>query len=445
MLLAFGLLAEWQRREYVHESELVRETVARQADSVMHALIGGMQSHRRMGRFFYDQIQRTLDELVRSHDVLAVVVVSEDGSQLLSAGELDLAGEFPQAGRSWGTLGFCSVERFELEPDRGEGPYGDGTGGNQASGNRAGGGHNGLGRGLGPLKGRDEVSPFSQGGQFAAVLLLDRVGADSHCRRAARTRGFVVVFGELLLICLAFAWHTSVRLVETRSRATMLESEARHLRELGQAAAGLAHETRNPLGLIRGWTQRLTESEFSTPKQQQQVQAVLEECDRVTARINQFLAYARPCEPKFEPIDLGELLTELATLLEPDLDEKGLSLNLIGVEPSQTVRADREMFRQALFNLLQNAIQFSPEGGTVEIGVRGQQHTGFRVEIADQGPGVAAKSAESLFTPYFTTRSDGTGLGLAIVHRLAAAHDWQAGYTPRDTGGAVFWLNGLQD
>jgi signal transduction histidine kinase len=101
------------------------------------------------------------------------------------------------------------------------------------------------------------------------------------------------------------------------------------------------------------------------------------------------------------------------------------------------------MFRQALFNLLQNAVQWSPEGGTVEVAlVRG--HAGrWRIEVADRGPGVAAEAVGRLFSPYFTTRPTGTGLGLAIVRRIATAHGWEVGYTPRPGGGAVFWMDGI--
>lgn len=81
---------------------------------------------------------------------------------------------------------------------------------------------------------------------------------------------------------------------------------------LGQAAAGLAHETRNPLGLIRGWTQRLVNAGLPTSDQQQRAEAVLEECDRVTARINDFLAFARPSEQELAAVDVNRLIHEMS-------------------------------------------------------------------------------------------------------------------------------------
>jgi signal transduction histidine kinase len=251
-----------------------------------------------------------------------------------------------------------------------------------------------------------------------------------------------VAAGGVVLIAAAVAWHATVRWTAARARSRLLEAEARHLRDLSHAAAGLAHETRNPLGLIRGWTQRLADSKVLPSEHEQQARAILEECDRVTSRVNQFLAFAKPRDPSCAPLDTGSLIDELAMILEPDLEAKQLTLERFGM-PSPTLRADREMLRQALFNLVRNAILFSPPQAAVEIGVVPGENGHCRIEVADRGPGVPPEQVDLLFTPYFTTRTDGTGLGLAIVRRIAAGHGWEAGYRPRPGGGSVFWLDGI--
>jgi signal transduction histidine kinase len=291
------------------------------------------------------------------------------------------------------------------------------------------------------MEAEDAQGPFAPGKAVTAVLVVDRSRADTACRRAGWTRGSIVAAGWLVVLCMALAWRATVRLAEARGRARTLEIEARHFRDLNQAAAGLAHETRNPLALIRGWTQRLAETGADSRDGQQQAQAVIEECDRVTARINQFLAFVRPSEPKAERFDPAELVGELAVLLEPDLSAKHLRLGCMA--RGNTILADREMLRQALFNLLQNAIQAAPENGTVETSMGYGRDGRLRIEVADRGPGVSKEVAEKLFMPYFTTRAGGTGLGLAIVRRIAAAHGWEVGHTPRAGGGAIFWLDGL--
>jgi len=129
------------------------------------------------------------------------------------------------------------------------------------------------------------------------ALLLDDTATRAFCQRAARLRVLMFLAGSVALACVALAWWASVRLVAARGQAQVLRAEADHLRALGQAAAGLAHETRNPLGLVRGWAQRLSSSGLG-PEQHRQALAVVEECDRVTSRINQFLAFARPASPQ---------------------------------------------------------------------------------------------------------------------------------------------------
>jgi signal transduction histidine kinase len=448
LLVAWAMLAAWQFQEYGREREAARETLRRQADSLIGALVGGIRFHLRRGVYFEDQLQETLEGLVKSEDILAVGVASNDGRWLRSAGKTELlAGSLPLvAGESWDATGYRLVSRFQLSraPDRprwGRGGPGGGGGLGGRGGRMGQGGPGGWGRGLDPQRPEEPPSALSAGGQFAAVLILDRSQADARARSAASLRAGVVGAGAVVLICLALAWRATVRLAEARGRARLLESEARYLRELSQAAGGLAHETRNPLGLIRGWTQRLVQSGLESKEQRQQAQAVVEECDRVTARINQFLAFAKPCEPRLEPVRVAEVADQLAVLLEPDLEAKHLVLSRAAVAATETVRADREMLRQALFNLVQNAVQSSADGGTVEVALRGGQDGHKRIEVADAGPGVAAHAVQSLFTPYFTTRPSGTGLGLAIVRRIAAAHGWQAGYTPRPGGGSIFWLS----
>jgi len=433
LFLAFAALAVWQWDEYGHECQLARETITSSADSVMNALVGGIRSHRRLGQFFSEQVQGVLEGLVRSKDVRAVALVSENGDSVLSAGDRDLLDLVPPftAGEYWDESGFRLVDQFRL-PSESAGP----------GGGRGGGFGEGRGRGRRwQMEEEDTQDSFGPDKTVAAILVVDRSRADIACRRTAWTRGSIVAAGWLVVLCVALAWRATVRLAEARGRARTLEVEARHFRDLSQAAAGLAHETRNPLGLIRGWTQRLADTAADSCDGRQKAQAVIEECDRVTARINQFLAFARPSEPKPERFDPAEVVGELAGLLEPDLSAKQLAIGRL--PPGSTILADREMLRQALFNLLQNAIQAAPENGTVETAFARGRNGRLRIEVADRGPGVPSEVLDKLFTPYFTTRVGGTGLGLAIVRRIATAHGWDVGHTPRPGGGAIFWLDGI--
>ncbi len=436
LLLAWAGWAAWQHHEYGHESELARQTLAREAESVMKTLVGGLRSHRRLGFFQCDRLEEALHELAESRDIRAAAIVADDGRVVMSAGEANLLDLSPPVGTGefWDDAGFrCAVDFQVEQPADGPSP---GPG-------RGRGGGRGWGRAAKLAVEAGGFGPWESGGRFVAVLLLDRSQADEAIRRARWIRTALALAGGVVLACVAVAWWTTVRLAAARGRARVLEAEARHLRDLGQAAAGLAHETRNPLGLIRGWTQRFSEGELPPADQRRQARAIVEECDRLTARINQFLSFARPCEPEPSRVDLGLLIDELGVLLAPDLAAKELRLEAGPGLSGRQVRADRELLRQALFNLISNAVQFAPPRGSVEILAAPGQNGTCRIEVADRGPGVPPEKIGSLFTPYFTTRSDGTGLGLAMVRRIAAGHGWRAGYDPRPGGGSVFWLDGI--
>jgi len=249
--------------------------------------------------------------------------------------------------------------------------------------------------------------------------------------------------GSSLLVAATAVWQFTVRLAKSEGTTRLLQAETRHLQELGQAAAGLAHETRNPLGLIRGWTQRLADAGLPSDEQQEQAEAVLEECDRVTARINQFLAFARHAEPMLEPIDLLPFVQELQVLLQSDLDARSLKVETSILEPPRLVLADRDQFRQVLFNLLQNAIEFAPEGSTITVAMHRSEEENVRIEVSDQGSGVPEDIVDTMFDPYVTKRPGGTGLGLSIVRRIATAHQWIVGYRAAAAGGSIFWIDAI--
>ncbi|MDZ7618946.1 MAG: histidine kinase dimerization/phospho-acceptor domain-containing protein, partial [Patescibacteria group bacterium] len=331
--LAWTALAIWQWCDYDAECRHARETLIRQAESIVQALTGGIRSHRRLGYYFADQLEGVLEELAGTKDVLAAVVASEDGRLVCSAGADH---GLPPTMRTdveiaWRDGALHYVQRFELPP-RSEEPPGHGRG---------------LGRGRGPRRmqdaGGEEAAPFAEGGVFVALLVLDGAPVAERCRRAAWTRMTVVAAGALVLFFLAVVWRATFRLAEARAREQLLETETRHLRELGQAAAGLAHETRNPLGLIRGWTQRLASPNSDVEEPAARAQAIIEECDRLTARINQFLAFARPAEPRLEDVPMQPLADELTALLEPDLQGKRVRLDDTLLGQGTTVRADREL------------------------------------------------------------------------------------------------------
>lgn len=408
------MFALWQRAEHVHQCRLIHDTLSSQGDALSTAVSNSIQSHRWFSPFVRQQLPSTLQTLARSTNVLAIAVIAGGDAEhtYVSGDESLIAYQLP-AGDHVVDDTLQLVREFEMQNDP---PMPAGF--------------------LRPME-----SPGTK--SFRSVVVLDRTETMSQFYLEARSRILIFVMGTLLLVAIGAVWQFTVRLAQSEGRTRLLTAETRHLRELGQAAAGLAHETRNPLGLIRGWTQRLVDAGLPGADQQQQAEAVIEECDRVTARINQFLAFARQADLQIETLAIDDLVTELNALLQSDLEAKGLDLETEGLH-GQSIRADRDQLRQVLFNLLQNAIGFAPEHSTIRLSMQQSPNGAFRIEVADQGPGACEEIVDSLFEPYVTRRPGGTGLGLSIVRRIAVAHDWDVGYRPGDKVGSVFWIDGIR-
>lgn len=416
-LLALWLMfAAWQHKEYVRQCELIDLALISQAEALSGAVSSSVLSHRWFSPFVRQQLPETLSVLARSKNVIAIVlVVNEDTDNVFVAGKRDRANHSLPVGQhvQSDTLQFVSSFVLRNDPPMMHGQFPD-------------------------------SAEHGEADAFKSIVVLDRSGTITQINREFRNRILLFAVGTLLLLSLAAVWQFTVRLAQSEGTTRLLKAETRHLRELGQAAAGLAHETRNPLGLIRGWTQRLVEAGLPTDDQQQQAEAVLEECDRVTARINQFLAFARQADLRIESVIVAETVHELQSLLKAELDDRNLSLDSAGCSDVSAIEADRDQLRQVLFNLLQNAIAFAPDSSTITIRMRPSKPQSFQLEIIDQGPGVAEEISESLFEPYVTRRPRGTGLGLSIVRRIAAAHDWNVGYKRGTNGGSIFWIDGLK-
>jgi len=215
-----------------------------------------------------------------------------------------------------------------------------------------------------------------------------------------------------------------------------------HLREMNLAAAGLAHETRNPLNIIRGMAQMISKQTGTPPEIREKSRAIVDETDKVTAQLNEFINYSRPREVRRSKIALIAAVNEVVRTLTHDIEEKKLRVTT-GGEPI-AIEADDQLLRQVLFNLLINAIQAVDVGGQIQILARHVSATEASLEIRDDGPGVPPERRQEIFKPYFTTNEKGTGLGLAVVQQIVLAHGWEIECLANEPKGAVFRISHLK-
>lgn len=211
------------------------------------------------------------------------------------------------------------------------------------------------------------------------------------------------------------------------------------LTALGNLAAGVAHEIRNPLSSIKGFATYLAGKVQG--QDQDAARAMIQETDRLNRVVSELLEFARPGEMKLRDEDLAQVVERALRLVRADVTAKGVAVSFEQEGGLPRVPLDPERFTQALLNLFLNAVQAMGQGGTLRILAAAEPETGSVVlSIADTGHGMAAELVPDIFNPYFTTKSSGTGLGLAIVHRIIEAHGGEIKVESVVGQGTVFTL-----
>ncbi len=209
--------------------------------------------------------------------------------------------------------------------------------------------------------------------------------------------------------------------------------ERDRLAALGEMAAGLAHEIRNPLGAIKGAAQYLNPSRL--PQEEAEfLKIIIDETDRLNRVLTQFLDYSRPYQCDFSLVNLDEILKKIIRVFTADPDSR-YSIEYKNSTPKTYVKIDIEQFKQVMINILKNAREAMPDGGNIVIRVNMQEQRGRKIlssvfltdkgrnenviiEVHDNGIGIDEKDLDKVFIPFFTTKKSGTGLGLAISKKI---------------------------
>ena len=215
------------------------------------------------------------------------------------------------------------------------------------------------------------------------------------------------------------------------------------LSALGNMAATVAHEVRNPLNAISMGLQRL-KAEFhpaDDPEDYSRLTALmLGEVQRLNTIVEQFLSLARPIEINAEALPLPEVLKELASLEDSAAKRSRVQIRVIAAPNLPALKADPDLLTQVLLNLMLNGLQAMPEGGTLTLEAK-TSNSNFLIAVTDTGTGITAENQRRIFEPYFTTKAKGTGLGLAISRRIIEAHGGTITASNEMAGGCRFEIS----
>jgi signal transduction histidine kinase len=492
LLGAWALVLGWQVAEHFRVQRVARAELINRAKDISTTVGIVLRSQRRFGVISKERLESALTELVRPADLSAVALLNAAGEVVASAGahvDLQPRGTLRPA-ELWendsvtlmnlvdlGTSIFnepertnppiiLSMENFTNRPPpppqnsprveaSGENPSpppfppefrpGDTNPPSFASTNRSRSrGSDGRPRFRRPpgMSEEEYKAMIEKQGVHSFVIVLSAQSVRAATHRDAWLRAIIAGLAGLSVLGIGFAWRNLAQTADLQIRLVRASEMNSHLKELNLAAAGLAHETRNPLNLIRGLAQMISKQPDAPVPTRQKATEIVNEADRVAAQLNEFINYSRPREVRRALLQLNAVAAEVVRALTHDLEEKQIRLHVTG-DPLVIV-ADEQLLRQVLFNLLLNAIQAVTANGEIEIDISKAGVSEARLEVRDNGPGVPLENREEIFKPYFTTTQKGTGLGLAVVQQIVLAHGWEIECLANAPRGAVFRLTHLK-
>ncbi len=409
LLLAFllGQLAiwSWQWIDYRRHVEEHQAEFDRYGEAILSAAQLAIYRECRGGLYDLSGLSDSLEEVREEIGSWRIELFDSDGKQVAQAGAPETA---PAAAHLF-------TGELDVPTPRG------------------GGGHR---RGAGRRFESEDLTPLVPGGLRVHVLHprgeLDR-RLDADFRHLAVTGTSL----SLVLALAALALWMRLRSIQLSAQLAGADHKVRALEYLGRLGAGLAHETRNPLGIVRGHAQRIADGRVPVGEVEKTARTILDETDRTLTRLDEFLLLSRPAEPRRTRFAVRPLVEGLLELAQADAQDRGSRLLIAGDDFE--LDADLDLTRRLLLNLVLNALQSLDESGTVRVELVSSPAR-RAIRVVDDGCGIPEELRETIFEPYVTNRAGGTGLGLSIARRIADEHGWRLRFEPNRPRGTAMIL-----
>ncbi|MGA8178550.1 MAG: ATP-binding protein [Desulfobacterales bacterium] len=247
-----------------------------------------------------------------------------------------------------------------------------------------------------------------------------------------------VVMGVLFLVLL-FVVKRGEGIIEKRAqeRLKLIErlNRAEHLSTLGEMVAGISHEIRNPLGIIKSSSELLKKKMAKFDPSNTIPNIIIEESIRLNNIITDFLNFAKPKSPNLTACNIEDILEKNITFLAAQIKQEGYTIEKHYDENLPEIAADADMLYQAFLNILINAMQAMPGGGIIHVNIHSADHL-VTIVIEDEGEGIPEDLLEKIWDPFFTTKAKGTGLGLGIVKNIVESHEGSVSITNQPDAGS---------
>ncbi len=443
------VLTLWSMERLNRMHDRARDPLRRYAHGVVNTIDGTLFNEKNELSFNKNDTGQYFQRLVSQTPHLQCLYLIKNGRIICSAGEL------PNDTQIWRSYGqreegpylilWKRVGDYFLPPEKHQGGPGvqspQGLGFGSAHPPRPGGGHPPLR----PPKPYEWGTADGPEDLLSSDIVLVLAMSLRHGRFFAEARPdnslaiFLVV--ALMATGILGAWAQSIRSSTLASELEKERTEREHLEELGLTAAGLAHETKNPIGIMLGLAQRIAKHPDDSDVVRNMAEQIQDAADRASGRLGEFLEYSRLREPKFEMYKADDVIERIAMALSTDFNTMGVTLTS-QVEKAK-LRCDKDMIGQVLVNLLLNSLHASSEGGEVKVDFSTDGNKG-EIIVEDNGCGISEKLRGDVFKPYVTGKSNGHGLGLAITKRIIELHDWTISLETEEGRGTKFTLGNIE-
>jgi len=238
--------------------------------------------------------------------------------------------------------------------------------------------------------------------------------------------GLSILIMALIFVTLLLIVRKAEGIIEKRAKEQIeLEAQlnqAERLATLGQMIAGVSHEIRNPLGIIRSTAELLSGMDRADETQKKLSNMIIESSNRLNNIVTEFMDFARPRKPDLQECYLEEIINKNLDFLRPELDKQNISVQDNLENRSFKFKADPHLLYRAFLNLFINAIQSMNNGGTIHVDLS-EKSNSYRIGIRDTGAGIDQDTINKIFNPFFSTKDKGSGLGLPIVKNIIEAHN----------------------
>ncbi len=428
-----GLLV-WQALEHDLAGHAHKESLEREGRAYLNMLDAALRSMGPRRREVPEFLSGALDEVLQIPQVRGALILGMDGTRIASAGAAD-SQPLPEriAPVRWTDADLILVRRIDIGGMR--------LGGRLGAGRPAGAPVPPFGPGPAG-RGRAAADEILESKPADLLLFLDRAETDRRIRGDLLLRAGIAAAAGAAFAGLFLLLQSGRRTRLLRGELAVAETRAEQHREWALLGAGLAHETKNPISVVRGLAQQLADDPAAPDRHRDAAHRMVEEIDRVVARVDEFLLFSRPIEPALAPVPLRALFADMAALIEADLAPREGAV-AIEAEPL-AIMADVGMLRQILLNLLVNAAQAIGARGRICLRAAPAGDGTVAIEVADDGKGIPAEELGKVFQPYYSLRPGGTGLGLAIVRRLVEAHAWQIAIESAIGAGTTVRIAGIR-